>query len=104
MQKVLIDTFVVPAESKTAFLEEARKVQGFLKTIPGFVDGFLYVKTEGASRYNFLTTAVWESEKAFENAKAAVAKEFQRQGLNPQETVKRLKIESERAVYERFPY
>ena len=31
MQKVLIDTFIVPEESKAKFLERARHVQRFLK-------------------------------------------------------------------------
>jgi heme-degrading monooxygenase HmoA len=104
MQKVLIDKFVVPEESKAPFLERTCKVQGFLKTLPGFVEGFLYVKRGGESRYDYLTTAVWENEQAFENAKKAVAPEFKKQGFDPQETMKQLKIESVRAVYERSPY
>jgi hypothetical protein len=51
-----------------------------------------------------VTTAVWESEAAFENAKKAVAAEFQRLGFNPQEMVKKLGIETERAVCNRAPY
>jgi heme-degrading monooxygenase HmoA len=104
METVLIDTFIVPEESKTAFLDGARKVQSFIRTLPGFVEGFLYEKKDGESRHNFLTTAVWESEEAFENAKGAVAIEFQEQGFNPQETRQRLKIESVRSTYERSPY
>jgi heme-degrading monooxygenase HmoA len=104
MQKVLIDTFVVPPESQSKFLERTRTVQSFLKTLPGFVEGFLYERTDGPSRFNFVTTAVWESEAAFENAKKAVAAEFQRLGFNPQEIVKKLGIETERAVCNRAPY
>jgi len=51
-----------------------------------------------------MTTAVWESEEAFANAKRAAAAEFQKLGFNPQEFMKKLKIESERAVYNRSPY
>jgi peptide methionine sulfoxide reductase MsrB len=69
MEKVLIDTFIVPEESKAEFLEGARKVERFIGTLPGFVEGFLYEKKDGESRCNFLTTAVWESEEAFEIAK-----------------------------------
>ena len=104
MQKVVIDTFIVPEASTAEFLERAREVQGFLKTLPGFVEGFLYEKREGEGRYNYMTTAVWENAQAFEDAKAAVATEFQRRRFNPQETRKQLKIESDRAVYARFPY
>ena len=51
-----------------------------------------------------MTTVVWENEEAFENAKKTVATEFEKQGFGLQETRKKLKIESERAVYERSPY
>jgi heme-degrading monooxygenase HmoA len=104
MEKVLIDTFVVPEESKAAFLERARKVQRFIRTLPGFVEGFLYEKKDGESHHNFVTTAVWESEEAFENAIRAVAIEFQKQGFNREEATKTLKIESVRSTYERSPY
>jgi hypothetical protein len=51
-----------------------------------------------------MTTAVWENEEAFENAKKAVAAEFKKQGVDPREATKKLNIESVRAVYERSPY
>jgi len=78
MERVLIDTFIVPEESKAEFLEGAHKSQSFIRTLPGFVEGFLYEKKDGENRYNFLTTAVWENEEAFENAKKAVAIELLR--------------------------
>jgi heme-degrading monooxygenase HmoA len=40
MQKILIDKFIVPEESRAPFLERAHKVQSLLKTLPGFVEGF----------------------------------------------------------------
>ena len=104
MQKVLIDRFFVPEESKAPFLDRAHKVQNFLKTLSGFVEGFLYEKRDGESRYNYMTTVVWENEEAFENAKKTVSTEFERQGFGLQETRTKLKIESERAGYERSPY
>jgi heme-degrading monooxygenase HmoA len=104
MEKVSIDVFVVPEESKQAFLERARIVQSLLKSLPGFVEGFIYEKRDGQSPWNFVTTAVWKNEEAFENAKKAVAAEFQRQGFNFQEMTTRLRIESVRATYDRSPY
>jgi heme-degrading monooxygenase HmoA len=102
--KVLIDIFVVPEESRQPFLERSRKVQSFLKTLPGFVEGFLYERKEGESRYNCLTIATWESTETLENAKKAVAGEFEKQGYDRVATAKKLNIESQRAVYERSPY
>ncbi len=104
MQKVLIDAFVVPEESKSEFLDRSRQVQAFLRTLPGFVEGFLHEKIEGNGRFNVVTTAVWESDSAYENARKATAEEFQRSGFNPQDMMKQLKIEVERAVYHRSPY
>ena len=104
METILIDEFIVPEESKAEFMEGARKIQSFVRTLPGFVEGFIYEKRNGESRHNFLTTAVWENEEAFENAKKAVAAEHQKQGVSPQETRQRLKIDGARSIYERFHY
>ena len=104
MEIILIDEFIVPEESKAEFLEGTRKIQSFIRTLPGFLEGFLHEKQDGESRHNFLTTAVWENEEAIENAKRAVAIEHQKQGFNPQETRQRLKIESVRSTYARSPY
>jgi heme-degrading monooxygenase HmoA len=100
----LIDAFSVPADSKAAFLDLAHQAQRFAKTLPGFVEGYIYEQQSGTSRYNFLTTAVWENEAAFENAKQAVAREYQRRSFNPQETLNALGIELVRSTYERSPY
>jgi hypothetical protein len=58
MEMVLIDTFIVPEESKADFLERTQKAQSFIRTLPGFVEGFLYEKKEGESKFNFMTIAV----------------------------------------------
>ena len=104
MQKVLIDTFVVPEESKSTFLERSRQVQTFLRTLPGFVEGFVHEKVDGNGRFNVVTTAVWENDAAYENDRKATAEEFQRVGFNPQEMMKRLKVEVQRSVFRRSPY
>jgi heme-degrading monooxygenase HmoA len=104
MEKVLIDKFIVPETSKASFLESAHRVQRFLKTLPGFVEGFLYEKKEGEGHYNYMTTAVWETERAFNGAKSAIASEFSKEGIDPQKVMNELKIERERAVYERSHY
>jgi heme-degrading monooxygenase HmoA len=104
MEIVLIDKFVVPEESRPEFLEAVHLSSGFLRTLPGFVEGFVYEKTDGDSRYNIMTTAVWADAEAFQNAKKAVAAEFQKRGFNPPEIMKKLRVEIERAVFNRSPY
>lgn len=104
METVLIDTFIIPEASKSAFLTRARQMQSFIKTLPGFVEGYIYEARDGESQHQVLTIAVWESATAFESAKQAVATENQRQGVNPQEVTRQLGITFTRAMYDRSPY
>lgn len=104
MEIVLIDLFIVPEEAKTEFVAGANNIQEFIRTLPGFVEGYVYDKADGESRYNFLTTAVWESDEAFENAKMSVKAEYERRGYNPVATAQRLGVEPLRSVYRRTPY
>jgi heme-degrading monooxygenase HmoA len=104
MEIVLIDKFIVPEESKSELLQAVHVSRAFLRTLPGFVEGFVYEKTDGDSRYNMMTTAVWNNEEAFQSAKKAAGAEFQNCGFNPPEIMKRLRVEIERAVYSRSPY
>jgi heme-degrading monooxygenase HmoA len=104
VEVVLMDKFVVPDESMGAFLAEVRKSSAFLRTLPGFVEGYVYESTDGGSRHNVVTAAVWKDEEAFQNARKRAAEEFQRIGFNPPEIMKKLKVEIERGIYRRSPY
>lgn len=104
MEIVLVDRFIVPEESKEPFLEQVRKSASFLRTLPGFVEGFVYEKTDGDSRQNVLTTAVWKDEGAFQNAKRSAAERFKKIGFNPPEIMKALNVQIERSIYRRSPY
>lgn len=104
MEVVLIDKFIIPEESKAQFFAEVTKSSAFLRTLPGFVEGFIHENTDGGSRHNVVTTAVWKDEAAFQNAKKKAAEEFQRIGFNPPEIMKSLRIEFERGIYRRSPY
>jgi heme-degrading monooxygenase HmoA len=104
MEVVLIDKFIVPEESKSKFLEEVHKSAAFLRTLPGFVEGFVCEKVDGESRHNIVTTAVWKDESAFLNAKKSAAEGFKRIGFNHQQIMKDLKVEIDQAVYHRSPY
>lgn len=104
MEVVLIDTFVVPEESKNRFLEEVHKSAAFLRTLPGFVEGYVYERTDGEGRHNIVTTAVWKDEEAFQNAKRSAAEGFKKIGFNPPEIMKHLKVEISRGTFRRSPY
>ena len=104
MQITLIDTFIVSQESRPALLEASRTIQGILKTLPGFVEGFVYEKRSVGGPYNIVTTAVWESEEAYAAAKTATATRFQAIGLSPPEIMRALDVQVDRGVYVRTPY
>lgn len=69
MPGVLIDTFVVPESFKTALLEKAKDSAGFLRTLPGFVEGHIHEKMHGDGVHDIVTTAVGQGQAAFEHAK-----------------------------------
>jgi heme-degrading monooxygenase HmoA len=104
MEIVLIDKFIVPEESKETFLEAVHRSAAFLRTLPGFVEGFVYEKTDGESHHNVVTTAVWKDEEAFRSAKKSAAEGFKKIGFNPPEIMKSLKVQIDRAVYRRQSY
>ena len=104
MQVVLIDTFIVPETSRMELIERAKESARFLRTLPGFVEGYIYEKTDGDSGHNVVTTAVWRDQAAFDNARKSAAEEFKKMGFNPQEIMKKLNITMQRAIYRRSPY
>jgi heme-degrading monooxygenase HmoA len=71
--------------------------------LPGFVEGFVYESTDGGSRHNVVTTAVWKDADAYQNAKKSAAEEFERIGFNPPEIMKKLKVEIERGSLPSLP-
>ncbi len=104
MEVVVIDSLVVPDESKEVFLQRVQQSAELLKKLPGFVEGYVYEKKSGESDVNIVTTAVWKDEEAFENAKKAMVTEFCKQGTNPAEIMKSLRVQVSRSLYSRSPY
>ena len=104
MEKVLIDLFVVPEKSLPEFMEAVRKLPPLLRTLPGFVEGYVYQRKGEAGRYNVVTTAVWASEEAFLAAKQAAQEAYRRMNFNPQEVIARLGVQMERGEFDRTPY
>jgi hypothetical protein len=51
-----------------------------------------------------MTTAVWESEEAFNKAKTAMATKLRGLGINPPDLMRSLNVQIERGVYERSAY
>ncbi len=104
MEIVLIDTFIVPEAAKDEFRQAAVNAQNFIKTLSGYVEGYIYEQTGGESSSNFLTTAVWRDEAAFEAAKKSVLAEYAKRGYDPAVTRQKLGITQTRSTYSRNPY
>jgi heme-degrading monooxygenase HmoA len=104
MQKILIDRFNVPELSRDAFIKASQKAQGFIKTLPGFVEGYLYERLKEDHGYEVLTVAVWENGKALEAAKEAVKVEYKKRGFDPSGLLRELGIRVERNLFDRTPY
>jgi heme-degrading monooxygenase HmoA len=104
MQKILIDTFIVPETAMDELLSECRRSASIIRTLPGFVEGYIFEKVTGESTNNVVTTAVWESEEALANAQAAAKAAFQKIGFNPKEIIERLQVQMQRAIYDRSTY
>ncbi|HTE22860.1 MAG TPA: antibiotic biosynthesis monooxygenase family protein [Candidatus Limnocylindria bacterium] len=100
----LIDSFVVSESSKAEFLKLYEQTAKAIRTMPGFVEGYMYELTDEGSRYNFMTTAVWKDQQAYETAEQSIRTAIEKTGVNPLEAVQNLTDEITRATYTRSPY
>lgn len=104
METILIDQFAVPAAAVGEFLEKVHFSANIVKTRPGFVEGYVYQRAAEGGLVNIITTAVWASESAMQEARKSVASEFAAVGFNPPEIMQRLGVQMQRATYQRAPY
>lgn len=94
-----VDKFVVPTEARSEFLSRVRDTHALLKTLPGFVQDWIFEQTGGPGRFNLVTTVEWSSQDAIERAKADVSALHQRTGFNAGELMARLGITADVGVY-----
>ena len=104
MEAVLIDQFVVPEGSVEEFLRQVHFSANIVKKWPGFVEGHVFRRTAGDGRVNVVTTAVWASQAAMEEARKAIPVEFAKVAFSPAQVMQRLGVQIERGVYQRTPY
>lgn len=102
MQVVLIDRFVVPNASKAQFLERMKVSRDLIKTLSlsGFIEDSAY-EEPGETESNYVTIAVWQDEASIQKARQVVSQEYQKEGFDMQEFVKKLNIKFERGIYKR---
>lgn len=100
MEVVLIDRFVIPASAKSEFLERTRFNRDFIKSLPGFVGDGVYEDDE-PTESRIVTVAVWASQEAINNARAAVTEYYKKQGFDVAAFTKKLNIQMERGIYKK---
>lgn len=100
MQKIFIDRFIVPVPSKEEFFQRVKINREFIKTLPGFIQDFAYIRAE-EERIFFVTVAVWKDQESIENAKKSVFSEYEKQGFDMPGMLERLGISIERGVFEK---
>lgn len=94
-----IDAFEVPEDTRAEFEEATRRNLAFLATLPGFRGHLVFRKTGGASRFDVVTIAVWESREALDAAGSAVRAYYQRIGFDRAEALARWRVSSELGGY-----
>ena len=100
MKQIFIDKFIIPQQAKQEFTERMNINRAFIKNMPGFIQDSAYERTDASGHINCITIAIWASEQALNQAKAAVQAEYQRTGFDPAEFLTRLNITMEREVYQ----
>ena len=104
MEITLIDQFMVPETAADEFLRHVHFSAGIVRTRPGFVEGYVYRQAADDGRIKVITTAVWASESAMQEARKSVAAEFTSIGFDPPGIMQRLGVQMQRATYQRSPY
>jgi len=104
VEMILIDQFLVPESAAREFLEKVHFSANIVKARPGFVEGYVYQRPADDGHVKVITTAVWASESAMQEARQAIAAEFATIGFNPPEIMQRLGVQMQRGTYQRAPY
>ncbi|GBF37585.1 antibiotic biosynthesis monooxygenase family protein [Leptospira johnsonii] len=100
MQKVLIDTFVVPKKAEEEFFTRVRVNRNMIKALPGFIQDSAYIREKSGDEIQFVTVAIWENEEAISNAKKEVQASYQKEGFDMPGMLQRLGISIERGIFE----
>ncbi|TGM98827.1 antibiotic biosynthesis monooxygenase family protein [Leptospira dzoumogneensis] len=100
MQKVLIDTFIVPKKAEEEFFTRVKVNRNLIKSLPGFVQDSAYIREKTKDEFQFVTVAVWENEEAIDSAKKEVLASYQREGFDMPGMLQRLGISIERGIFE----
>lgn len=96
---IFVDRFTVPRGAYAEFLKKVEYNRSYIKTLPGFIEDNMMVNESDADHVEFMTIAVWQSQKHLEAAKKSVQDEYRRINFNPAEFTKEHGITMDRQVY-----
>jgi heme-degrading monooxygenase HmoA len=99
-----VDKFAVPPEAREEFLGRVRTTHEFLRTLPGFIRGYVLEQSSGPGEFNIVTFVEWQSQQAVDNAVSAVAALHRRMNFNPRENVARLGIKADLGFYKEIEW
>ncbi|PJZ78784.1 antibiotic biosynthesis monooxygenase family protein [Leptospira neocaledonica] len=100
MQKVLIDTFIVPKKAEGEFFTRVKVNRNLIKSLPGFIQDSAYIRERSEDEIQFVTVAIWENEEAISNAKKEVQTSYQKEGFDMPGMLQRLGISIERGIFD----
>ncbi len=94
-----VDRFTMPKASLPEFLERMEMNRSFIRNLEGFVRDEKMIKDEQNGNITVMTVAVWENQRALDNAKLLVQEHYQKIGFNPKELYERLDIKMQRETF-----
>ena len=99
-----IDKFDVPATSREALIEKLKASHAALDQAAGRRQNYVLEKVSGPGRYNIVTFVEWESEAAYEAARAAARARQEASGFDPQSFFQQLNVSADLANYVRLDF
>ena len=88
-QQFRIDSFAVPAASRSEFEAAMHQNAAFLEMLPGFKGHMVFEKLSGPTTFDIVTIAVWDSPEAMASAGEKVRAHYQSIGFNMQAMIAR---------------
>ena len=98
-QQFRIDAFTVPQAARAEFEAAMHRNLRFLEQQAGFMHHMVFEKTSGATTFDIITIAVWESPQAIEVASEKVRAYYRSIGFDMQATIARLGITASLGYY-----
>ena len=94
-----IDKFVVPADALPTFMEQVRRTQRALGTIPGCQQNLVLTRTGGSGEFNVMTLVEWVDAQALAVAKAVMQKKYVEEGFDATAFMQRLGVRADMGLY-----